>query len=115
MRKNIIISIIYLCFFSFAYASESYEKEYINKPVNNNTQYTGRVKITQGNKQYHNIWEIKSNSVKCKNQTTIIKCTEKRKYIPILKTLRKMIIHNTLYILIANFLQAEKLMVNGSI
>lgn len=79
MRKNIIISIIYLCFFSFAYSSESYEKEYINTPINNNTQYTGRVKITQGNKQYHNIWEIKSNSVKCKNQTTIIKCTEKTK------------------------------------
>lgn len=55
------------------------EKDYKNVSVNNGFFYTGKVSIYPGEKQYHNIWEIQSNSVIGVDQQIIIKCISKTK------------------------------------
>lgn len=79
LRENIIVFILCICCFSYLYAYESNEKEYKNEDLNNNIYYTGRVKISSGSKQYHTVWEIKSNSVKYERQIVVVKCVEKTK------------------------------------
>ena len=79
MRKGVILSILYVWFFSFLYAYEPYEKEYNNESVNNNVYYTGKVKITPEKKQQYSTWEIEANSVKFKQPIVVIQCLEKTK------------------------------------
>lgn len=55
------------------------EKDYKNISINDGLFYTGKVSIYPGKKQYHNIWEIKANSVTGIKQQVIIKCTSETK------------------------------------
>ncbi len=55
------------------------EKDYKNISINDGLFYTGKVSIYPGKKQYHNIWEIKSNSVTGFKQQVIIKCISETK------------------------------------
>lgn len=55
------------------------EDEYKNRSINNGLFYTGKISIYPGAEQYHNIWEVKSNSVTGVNQQVIVKCISKTK------------------------------------
>lgn len=79
IQKKYLLFIACICLISFTYAYEPHEKEYKNENLNNGVYYTGKVIISPGKQKYHNIWEIKSNSVKYGQSIIIVKCVEKTK------------------------------------
>lgn len=76
MKKILIILLLILTISSLFAATE---KEYIKQTINNGLFYTGKVSVYPGEKQYHNIWEVKSNSVTGVKQQVIVKCVSRTK------------------------------------
>ena len=100
-----VFLLIMLCSHLFA----ANEEEYKNRSINNGLFYTGKVSIYPGSKQYHNIWEVKSNTVTGVKQQVIVKCISKTKaYINYKSTEED---DNTLYLINENceFLASGKI------
>ena len=75
--KKIIILLILILTISHLFAAN--ENEYKNSSINNGLFYTGKVSIYPGAKQYHNIFEVKTNSVTGIKDQVIVKCVSKTK------------------------------------
>ena len=76
--KKLFFVLILILITSYIFSATN-EKEYKNVSINNGLFYTGKVSIYPGEKKYHNIWEIESNTVTGVKQQVIVKCISKTK------------------------------------